>query len=213
MQFRKVNFYIGDGTAVGRRLRSDRLGDRADRFVPDLLAHAVTDQDCDRSALLLAKVLEVVVPQRTVVYEARPGQLPPSGGRRCLDLNFESLSSFATLGTSRYTSESALTSSGGSVSSNQIRAYLPSGFCPEANPKSPFNTNWGSRARRYASGSSTRSSVPFRKAWRSAETGHAPDFLNGSGNARSFREMTCRRSCRRTFYLGSPTLRPATAGL
>ena len=75
----------------------------------------------------------------------------------------------------RNTPDSKVTSSTPSGSLNHTRSYVPSGFWPEASPKSPLETNSTILPRSVVSGSSRRVSDPLRKLWRRLASGHAPD--------------------------------------
>jgi len=75
----------------------------------------------------------------------------------------------------RNTPDSKATSSAPSGSLNHTRSYVPSGFWPEASPKSPLETNSTILVRSVVSGSSRRVSDPLRKLCRRLASGHAPD--------------------------------------
>ena len=69
--------------------------------------------------------------------------------------------------------DSKETSSGLIDSPNHIRSNVPSCFCPEASPKSPFETNSMIFRRRILSGSISLVNEPFRKLCRMLARGQA----------------------------------------
>ena len=67
----------------------------------------------------------------------------------------------------------------------QTRSYVPSGFCPDANPKSPLPMNSTILPLNIASGSSSLVRDPFRKLCLRLVRGHAPLSFSAGGQLRS----------------------------
>lgn len=86
---------------------------------------------------------------------------------------------------SKNTLLSKVTSSQGSLSSNQTLLKVPSAFWPEAKPKSPRSTNSDIFPLRTLSGSISLVSDPFKKLCLKLDSGQAPDSLRAGGQFRS----------------------------